>query len=228
MKNYKIHLIRHGMTEGNRLGQYIGSLDIPVCEEGFAELRELKEEYEYPGVGRVYCSPLLRCRQTAKVLYPEQEPVLINDLREIDFGTFEGKNATDLAGDAAFGEWVASGFTGTPPEGEDYGDFTKRCAAGLEQVLKDMMQSDITEAAVIVHGGVIMNLMAAHSMEKRPPHDWLVGNGKGFTILMSAMLWMRGQMFEMTGAMPKGLEDLDNARQWELLKMDIDEDREDA
>ena len=27
---------------------------------------------------------------------------------------------------------------------------------------------------------------------------------------------------------PKGLEDLDNARQWELLKMDIDEDREDA
>ena len=43
MKTFKLHLIRHGMTEGNLKGLYIGSgTDIPLCDEGRAQLQELK------------------------------------------------------------------------------------------------------------------------------------------------------------------------------------------
>ena len=46
MKTFKLHLIRHGMTAGNLQGLYIGSgTDIPLCEEGRAQLKELKERF---------------------------------------------------------------------------------------------------------------------------------------------------------------------------------------
>ena len=46
MKSYTIHLIRHGITEGNLLGQYIGRTDSPLAAEGIRALQDLKEKYE--------------------------------------------------------------------------------------------------------------------------------------------------------------------------------------
>lgn len=65
MITYKVHFIRHGMTQGNLEGKYIGSTDLPVCPEGYRQLDDLKAHYEYPKVEAVYSSPMLRCRQTA-------------------------------------------------------------------------------------------------------------------------------------------------------------------
>ena len=39
MQSYTIHLIRHGVTQGNLLGQYIGSTDLPLAQEGIDRLR---------------------------------------------------------------------------------------------------------------------------------------------------------------------------------------------
>ena len=42
MKTFKLHLIRHGITAGNLQGLYIGSgTDIPLCDEGRAQLADL-------------------------------------------------------------------------------------------------------------------------------------------------------------------------------------------
>ena len=55
MKTFKLHLIRHGMTAGNLQGLYIGSgTDIPLCDEGRAQLKELKERLRQ----RTFCSPM--------------------------------------------------------------------------------------------------------------------------------------------------------------------------
>ena len=49
MKYYKLHLIRHGLTEGNLKGLYIGSgSDLPLCAEGRAQLKTLKKDFDYP------------------------------------------------------------------------------------------------------------------------------------------------------------------------------------
>ena len=56
-ETFKLHLIRHGMTAGNLQGLYIGSgTDIPLCDEGRAQLKELKERFEYPQVDTVFSS----------------------------------------------------------------------------------------------------------------------------------------------------------------------------
>ena len=61
MKSYTIHLIRHGITEGNLLGQYIGRTDSPLAAEGIRALQDLKEKYKYPEAQAYYCSPMSRC-----------------------------------------------------------------------------------------------------------------------------------------------------------------------
>lgn len=54
----KIYLIRHGKTQGNLSGKYIGSrTDEPLCEEG---IRELKGK-TYPQAQILFVSPMKRC-----------------------------------------------------------------------------------------------------------------------------------------------------------------------
>ena len=48
MKSYYIYLIRNGMTAENNDGKYIGHTDVPLCEEGKRQLKDMAESYEYP------------------------------------------------------------------------------------------------------------------------------------------------------------------------------------
>ena len=92
MKYYKLHLIRHGLTQGNLDGRYIGSgTDLPLCAEGRAQLEELKAKFQYPDVPLVFCSPMLRAQQTAEVLFPNAKLTILQDLREMNFGKFENR-----------------------------------------------------------------------------------------------------------------------------------------
>ena len=97
MKYYKLHLIRHGLTEGNLQGLYIGSgSDLPLCAEGRAQLKTLKKDFGYPQVPLVFTSPMLRATQTAEILFPGVRQIELHDLREMAFGKFEGKPLQQL------------------------------------------------------------------------------------------------------------------------------------
>ena len=90
----EIVLIRHGKTEGNKEKRYIGRTDQPLSEEGIAGIKE--NLGRYPSVEKVYASPMKRTRQTAELIYPGQAPELVDGLREMDMGVFEGKNQAEL------------------------------------------------------------------------------------------------------------------------------------
>lgn len=96
MKGYRISILRHGRTEANEKGIYIGKTDLPLSEAGKAQLKELYETHEYPKVQKVYTSPLERAVQSAEILFPDRELTEVDDLREMDFGIFEGLKAEDL------------------------------------------------------------------------------------------------------------------------------------
>ena len=49
------------------------------------------------------------------MLFPHQEHTILQDLRETDFGLFEGKNAAELVDNAAYRRWVDSGCQGRIP-----------------------------------------------------------------------------------------------------------------
>lgn len=64
-------LLRHSITPGNLKRQYIGSTDQPLAPEGEALAR--KRRGEMPEIGGLWVSPMLRCRQTAALLFPGVE-----------------------------------------------------------------------------------------------------------------------------------------------------------
>lgn len=198
MKTFKIHLIRHGLTEGNLKQQYIGKTDLPLAGVGVSELMRLKEEVDYPRVDNVYSSPMLRCKQTANILYPAKDVVLVDNLREIDFGEFEGKTAAELEALPSYADWAA-GRISAAPAGEDNTEFAKRLCVGLNEIVRDMMRTNAEHSAVIMHGGAIMMLLTSCAVPRKSMVEWTCPAGSGFTICVTPSLYHSSGVVEVIG-----------------------------
>ncbi|MCI8441899.1 MAG: histidine phosphatase family protein [Provencibacterium sp.] len=209
MLTYRIHLIRHGMTQGNMEGRYIGRTDIPLCERGRSELRALKEQFEYPQVDMVVSSPLQRCTETAQILYPERYMEGWEAFMECDFGEWENKSYQQLQNIPAFAQWLSSGMKQAPPGGESPQQVLARAANGMEKLFERMMKERLRSVALITHGGLISMLLYGMGLPKRPVEQCMVGNGKGYTLLMTPQMWMRDHAFEIYGVAPYGLKERD-------------------
>ncbi|MBQ8092688.1 MAG: histidine phosphatase family protein [Clostridia bacterium] len=171
----KIILIRHGATQGNLEGRYIGSrTDEPLCEEGIQVL----QRSHYPEACRVFVSPMRRCLETAKVIYPAVPPQIVNDFRECDFGRFEGRNYAELNGREDYQAWIDSGGTLPFPGGESRLMFASRSVSAFQQLLPRMKNTN----ALIVHGGTIMAIMEAYARPKKDYFAYQVHNGSGFIL----------------------------------------------
>lgn len=183
----KLVLIRHGATEGNKEHRYIGCTDEPLSSEAKEKLSA--EANCYPRIDRLFTSPMKRCIETAEIIYPDKKPVVVDPLREMDFGDFEGKNYEELNGDQRYQAWIDSGGTIAFPNGESREAFIQRCCAGMRDVVsqldefiisKQMMQEYQREITIglVVHGGTIMALCSAFGGGEY--FDYQVANGAGY------------------------------------------------
>ena len=166
MKTYKIHFIRHGLTEANTEGRYIGVTDLPLSALGEEQLKTQRNENFYKDVGLLFTGPLSRCIETCSIIYPDMKPIIINELTEYNFGEFENKTAAELDGTEEYGKWI-SGVTPCPPGGEGSEEFTKRICLGLNIMVRKMMEANIREAAAVVHGGVMMTLFSVSALPRK-------------------------------------------------------------
>ena len=199
MRTLKIHLIRHGATDANYDGRYIGcKTDLPLAPEGLNELRMLKDDIDYPEIERLYSSPMLRCRQTGAVLYPDFEPVTVEELKEYDFGSFENKTAAELESNPNFIPWT-SGRLSAPPGGEDNSGFIKRICVGFNKIVLDMIENGLTESAVIMHGGAIMMLLGVSAVPRHKPVEWTADNGRGYSVRVTPSLYHKSGVIEVYG-----------------------------
>lgn len=205
MKAYRIYLIRHGLTDANLNGRYIGMTDIDLSEEGVKDLIALRETYTYPNVGRVYSSPLRRSIETARVLYPEMTPVTVDALREYSFGVFENKTPEELMDTDAYKDWLDSTKQTTPEGAEKPDEFGARVIEGMDRIIRDMMKNRISEAAVITHAGVITSILASCGLPRRPLLEWKVESGKGYTLNINAGLWLNEHLVEVFTPVPYGV-----------------------
>ncbi len=199
MKNYYIYLIRHGITQGNLDGRYIGQTNLSLCPEGRRQIESYCADRVYPDVQKVYSSPLERCLETAEIIYPDNKLMIVDELSEMNFGDFEGKTQAQLQDLREYSDWLRGGAESAPPNGEKYGDFTLRCIEGLDAVFTDMMNADIENAAVVTHAGVITNLLCGCGLPKGRPADYMCGAGGGFEIILTPFLWQKGPTFEIGG-----------------------------
>lgn len=206
MKTFKLHLMRHGLTQGNLDGLYVGGgLDLPLCEEGETQLREMAQKYAYPGVPVVFCSPMERALQTAEILYPEvPQRLVLEDLRESYFGPFEGRGVRELMQDADFMRWLdpESDFA---PEGCESGrDFGLRTVRAMVTMMRYLMDRGYSAGACVTHGGVMMSMLSQMALPKKPYHQWMSDNGAGFTVQTSASMLMRDGLVEAVDIVPGG------------------------
>ena len=51
------------------------------------------------------------------------------------------------------------------------------------------IREQISEAALVVHGGTIMNIMENYALPKREFYEWHVGNGCGYLVELDSFLW---------------------------------------
>ncbi|MDD7515688.1 histidine phosphatase family protein [Ruminococcus flavefaciens] len=170
----RIVFIRHGKTVGNTELRYIGRTDEPLSFSGIAELMQI----DYPECGMLFCSPMKRCVQTAELIFPNVEMTLCHELRECDFGDFEGKNYIELSMDSRYQHWIDSGGEDAFPNGEDPAQFKKRCIDGFLEAVKTVGKDE--KAVFVVHGGTIMAILEHFAVPHKGYYDWHISNGHGY------------------------------------------------
>jgi len=184
--------IRHGTTAGNLEKRYIGGgTDEPLCAEGIVTIKALVAIGLYPPVTRVMASPMKRCAETAKLVYPAHVPAFAEDFREMHFGAFEGRTFDEiirLPGQSEFGMDEAHMIF---PEGEAEVDFTARCVDAFEAVLRGAVAETL---ALVVHGGVIMAMM--RHLFGGSLYDYQVKNGRGFCLTEDGGAWQYRKLGE--------------------------------
>ena len=208
MKTFKLHLIRHGLTQGNVDRIYLGGgLDVPLCEAGIEQLEAYRTRYTYPKADLLFCSPMLRTRQSADILFPSiPERVFLDGLRENHFGEFEGRKIDELFSDKRFSDWLNPESEFIPQGGESGRAFTQRTAEALMIMMHHLAQNDIPQAICITHGGVIMSMLSQLALPREPFTHWLTENGCGYTVQADAAMLMRDGIVEVAGKLPANMD----------------------
>jgi 2,3-bisphosphoglycerate-dependent phosphoglycerate mutase len=90
-------LVRHGETDWNADGRLQGHTDRPLSDFGRRQARQLAEELADESLETIYASDLARARETAEIVGERLGlPVVLEpDLREKDWGTWEGLTAVE-------------------------------------------------------------------------------------------------------------------------------------
>ena len=180
----EFYFIRHGETPGNLQHKYIGVTDESLAPEGQEKAKALSGRL-LP-VDRLWVSPMARCRETAALLWPGVRQKKVADLRECDFGAFEGKSWEELKDDPTYRAWIDAKGDMPIPGGEAGVDFNDRCRAAVEKLLQEAFALGVHTGAVVAHGGTIMAAMNALVGESdRDFYGWRPDNCCGYRVEVS-------------------------------------------
>ena len=198
-----IWLLRHGATVYNDERRYQGRLDAPLSPQGLSALR--RADFA-PGV--VYVSPMLRARQTAAVLFPEAQLVEVPGLREMDFGTFEGRSAQELVDDPAYRAWVEDGCAGQTPGGESKAVFSDRVCGAFTALVGAALNTEKSQLVILAHGGTQMAALERYALPRRDYFQWLSPLGGGF--ILDASPWWAAHALRLVQTVQYTKETVEN------------------
>lgn len=167
----KLWLIRHGLTRLGEEKRYQGRLDEGLSERGRAELKQADFTPR-----RVYVSPMRRARETAEILFPAAEQIVVPDLGEMDFGDFEGRGWWEMENDTDYRAWVNGGCMGRCPNGEDRAGFSSRVCAAM----KGLLRSREDALVIVAHGGTQMAVLERWGKPAREYYRWQTKCGCGW------------------------------------------------
>ena len=157
-----IYFIRHGQTKYNVEGRFVGSTDLPLSEDGRKQIFN-KWDGMQAHIDRdiIFTSPMKRCVETTGIIFPYDSFEVLKNMREMNFGMFEGKTHDEL-------EYL-----------EEYRHFMRVLKAFFEMIAY-MDKKDANNAVLVCHGGVIMSLFSMLCNESDDIYYYHVDNGSGY------------------------------------------------
>ena len=168
-----IYLIRHGRTEANEKWLYCGSTDLPLCEAGREELKQI--HYEISGV-RFLTSGMKRANESLQLLFGDVPYAVDSRFREVDFGIFEMCSYHAIKDTPEFQAWVTGdNEANVPPRGESGLQMKRRVLKAFDEIRGDTV--------LLCHGGVIAAIMEyLFPEEGKSRYDWQPNNGRGYCL----------------------------------------------
>ncbi|MDO4406327.1 MAG: histidine phosphatase family protein [Eubacteriales bacterium] len=179
-------LVRHGKTEYNERRQYCGALDPDLSDLGRQELEHsaIKTYLEERTPDMVFCSPMQRTLQTAAILLDGRDVplVAVPELREIDFGDFEGRSYEDMKDDPAYTAWLDTNCEGPIPGGDFPDAFRDDVEVCFESLLETCRTERVERALVVSHGGVLGTILERFAEPEKHWYEYHFPCG-GFAVL---------------------------------------------
>lgn len=179
----RVHLIRHGETDWNRLGRLQGREDIPLNALGREQAQALAVSWPHGRPAALQASPLKRAWETAEVLgaawnlRPEAEPAWV----ERDWGAASG-----LLNEERVARW---GWAGPIPDWEPFENLKDRALAALN-AWADRHAGK--ESAVVTHGAVINALLWLATCGRQGTGITTLANGSITTLVRVEGGWVSG------------------------------------
>lgn len=161
----EIYIIRHGRTLWNKEQRLQGSADIELSDSGRAPAIESSQNMKDIHFDKIFSSPLKRAYETACILRGDRELEIITDdrLRELDFGSYEGRTMEELNNDPT----CTFRYFFDKPElyrATEDGETLEHLCERASQFMKEQIEplAETCERILIVAHGAINKAMMTH------------------------------------------------------------------
>jgi probable phosphoglycerate mutase len=142
----EIVVVRHGETEWSVSGQHTSRTDLPLTEPGRARAAALAPQLSGRQWALVLCSPLRRARETCELAGLGEQAVIDEDLREWDYGEYEGLTTPQIRERQP--DWVLW------RDGCPGGEMPDQVGARADRVLARMHAAD-GDCVAFAHGHIL-------------------------------------------------------------------------
>lgn len=171
-RQLRLLVIRSGHTEWDQAGRLGGCADLPLSDQGRAEvLRALAAQAAGP-VTHAFTSDDEASAETCALVVANTGVGIkrIDDLREVSLGLWEGSLAADLEDrcPTAFRRWSEDPISATPPEGEPLEDAAERLWRQVGRLVDRSRSPDAVIAVVVrpLAWGVLECLLTGRSLSE--------------------------------------------------------------
>jgi len=154
----ELWLIRHGETAWSLSGAHTGRTDLPLTAAGEREAEDIGRSLAGRRFALVLTSPLARARETCRLAGYGQAAQIDPNLREWDYGAYEGRTSAEIRKQAP--DWTI--WTSPVPQGETI----QQVAARAQQVIERAIAAAAAHAdapahiALFAHGHLLRVLTA--------------------------------------------------------------------
>lgn len=160
-----IYLIRHGLTAANKGDVFAGRTQEPLHLEGEAQLADVARMLSGRGIGRIFCGPLARTRQSAEIVgdFLGVEVAADEALNEISIPHWDGltKEAIRAKFGPEYPTWLADPAGFCVPGCETIAEVQGRAVACVESFFREYCgQSLLVVSHLIVVRALLLHYLA--------------------------------------------------------------------